>query len=118
MPEDVTISKDLGIIEIHSYGHITKEVVVSTIELVKKIGDESGIRAILVDTTEQKSVPRTVDTLNLVQMLPLSTKLAFLISDKQETKNDIYFLETAAFNANVKAKIFYSKMEAIEYIKS
>ena len=116
MPEDVTINDDLRIIEVYSHGSVSKENILASIASVKQITNETGIKSVLVDTTEEKTFPSAVGIINFVEQLPRYTKFAVLVSSDQVTKDDVEFAETAAYNRGFLLKIFTSKKEAIEWL--
>ena len=117
MPESITINKDLGIIEVHSYGDVTREDLDLLLATVNKIGEDIGIRMVLVDTTEQKTMPSFSNIFDFVEKLPPTIRIAIVVSEKQATKDALEFLETIAVNRCFTVKKFLSRKEAIDWLK-
>ena len=90
MPDTVELNRQLKIIEVHSFGTVSDRDLESSIAAVNKIKDETGINAILVDTTEQESLP--------------------------DTAEDIRFIETVAHNRGIQIRIFSARKEALDWL--
>lgn len=118
MPEDVTINKELDIIEVYSYGNVTGEILDATVKQIKRIEKETGINKVLVDTTKQKSMPDTITLYEFANNLPRDFMYAIVISEKQSTKPEQDFFETVAHNRGFVVNEFTSKEEAIAWLKS
>ncbi len=117
MPENITINKELGIIEVHSYGDVTREVLDLSLVTLKQIAEDTGIRMVLVDTTEQETMPTITDIFYFVVKLPETFRFAIIVSEKQSSKDDQDFLETVAYNRFFNVKEFFSRKEAVEWLK-
>ena len=118
MPEDITINKELGIIEIHSYGDVTRDDLDLSLATINQIEDDTGLRMALVDTTDQETVPSIIDVINFVLNLPVTFRCAVVVSEKHPTKNDQVFPETVAYNRLFNVNEFFSRKEAIDWLKS
>jgi len=116
MPENITVNKELGIIEIHSYGEVAREDLDLSLATVNQIGEDAGIRMVLVDTTEQETMPSITDIFGFVDKLPDSFRFAIVVSEKQTTKDKQDFLETVAINRSFNVKEFFSRKEAIDWL--
>ena len=117
MPENVTINKELGIIEIYSHGDVTRYDLDLSFATINQIGEDTGIRMVLVDTTEQKKVPSIIDVINFVVKLPVTFRCAVIVSEKHPTQNDQVFPETVAYNRLFNMKEFFSRREAIDWLR-
>lgn len=117
MPEDVTVNAALGIIEVHSYGDITEEILNATIEKIIELEKETSINKVLVDTIGQNSMPSTVSLYQFSSNIPRLFKYAIVISKEQSTKQAQDFVETVAQNRGYMIQEFISKEEAIEWLK-
>ena len=117
MPENVTINKELGIIEIHSYSDVTRDDLDLSLATVNQIAEDTGIRMVLVDTTEQETVPSIVDIFRFGEKLPRTIKLAIVVSEKQPTKDNVEFFKTVAVNRFSNVKQFFSRKDVVEWLK-
>ena len=117
MPEKVSHNKKLGIIEVRSYGVVSPEEIVSSVNLVEQIRTETGINKVLVDTLELKSFPSTMRIFDIVAQFPRSVRIAVVTSDEQPTKDDVRFTVTAASNRGVSIREFTSQADALEWLK-
>lgn len=117
MPENITINKELGIIEVHSYGNVTREDLDLSLVTVKQIKEDTEIKRVLIDTTEQEKMPSIMDIFEFVEKLPETFRFAIVASEKQPTKDNHDFLETAAANRLLNVKKFFSRKEAIDWLK-
>ena len=117
MPENITINKELGIIEVHSYGDVTRDDLDLSLVTVKQIEKDTGIRMVLVDTTEQETMPSIMDIFGFAEKLPAIFRFAAVVSEKQPTKNNHNFLETVAVTRRINMKVFSARKEAIDWLK-
>ena len=117
MPENITINKELGIIEVHSYGDVTRDDLELSLATINQIAEDTGIRMVLVDTTEQETIPTITDTFYFVVKLPETFRFAIVVSEKQSSKDDQDFLDTVAYNRFINVKEFFSRKEAVEWLR-
>ena len=47
MPEEIKVNKELGIIEVNSYGKVTYEDTLSSLATIEKLMKETGIKRVL-----------------------------------------------------------------------
>ena len=118
MPEDIIINRDLGIIEVHSYGNVTGDTLDASLTKVKQIEENTGIGKVLVDTTEQDTMPSTFTIFQFAEKLPRDFRFAIIVSEKQATRLDQDFFETVARNRGFIVKEFISKEKAIAWLTS
>jgi predicted metal-binding protein len=97
---------------------VTQEDLDSSVSKVKQIEEDTGIRTVLVDTTEQETMPSTINIFDFVLKLPRAFRFAVVVSEKQVTNDDQHFLETVAVNRNISVKKFFSKEKTLEWLKS
>ncbi len=117
MPENITINKELGIIEIYSYGDVTREDLDLSLATVNQIREDTGIIMVLVDTTEQEKMPSIMDVFDYAEKLPQTFRFAIVVSEKQPTINNHNFIETVAVNRSINMKDFFSREEAVEWLR-
>ncbi len=116
MPDLVTINKDENIIEITSYGVISKNDIKESIAKIKQIMNEIGINKVMVDTTKQESMPGTMGIFDIFTIFPRDFKVALFRNDGQLTSEDIHFIETIAHNRGIMIKAFTSVDNAKEWL--
>jgi len=116
MPDSVTHNEELGIIEVHSFNIISTEDVSSTVNIVKHISNETGIKKVLVDTLEVESMPSITSILNLTKTFPRNVKIAILCSKEQPTFKDILFIEKSALYQAISIRLFTSKNDAFQWL--
>ena len=118
MPEIVRVIKELGIIEVQSFGDVSVEDIASSVEFVKQIFKKAGINKVLVNTTKQESMPSTMNIFDFFSSnLPIDTKIAVLFTEKQPTESDIRFGEAVASNRGFSIQIFTSRDKALKWLK-
>ena len=117
MPETVTHNEELGIIEVHSFDVISKEDISSSANLVKHISKETGIKKVLVNALEIKSMPSVADIFSLYKVFPRNVKIAVLCSKEQPAFKDMVFTETVALTRGISLRLFISKTDAFQWLK-
>jgi hypothetical protein len=117
LPEEITLNKELGIIEVLSHGKVTGKDCSRSLALLKELIRTSGVHKVLSDTRKQKSTPSTMDIFNFGVSLPTSIKLAVIVSESQPTLNDVAFVDNVAHNRGVNIKKFTSRSEALEWLQ-
>ncbi len=116
MPDLLTINKDENIIEIKSYGVVSKNDIKESIAKIKQINNEIGINKVMVDTTKQESMPGTMGIFDIFTIFPRDFKVAVLTNEGQLTSEDIHFIETIAHNRGIMIKEFSSIEDAKEWL--
>ena len=116
MPDKIRVNEDRGIIEVQSYGVVTKEDIAESINKIQQIGKTKGIKKILVDTTKQETMPSTVDVFEIFSNFPRGFRLATLIQRSQATAEVLRFVETVGVNRAFPVKIFYEKDQALQWL--
>ena len=118
MPDKVELNKDLGIIEITSFGIVSSGDIMDSINKIMKIFKETGVHKVLVDTTTQEKMPGTVGIFKLFSSMPKEVVYVLLVKEHQLTEEDLIFAETVAVNRGVQIKIFYDREKAIDWLNS
>ena len=118
MPEEVKLNKEEGIIEVSSYGVVTKQDIINSVDIVLKINRDTGIDKVLVDTREQTLMPSSIEIVELfAEKFPHDMKVAVITSEEQATKRDIDFAEIIAANRFFdKFRMFPSKEQAMAWL--
>jgi len=118
MPEDITVNKKLGIIEVNSYGKVTHEDSLASLATLEALIKETAILKVLSDTQKQDSAPSTFNIYDFGVNLPRQLKIAIIASKDQTTSQDVTFLDNVAHNRGVNIKIFSSRNEALEWLRN
>jgi len=117
MSENITVNKELGIIEILSYGKVSHEDSLSSLATLQALIGESGIRKVLSDTRKQDFQPRTMNIYDFGKQLPRKVKIAVIVSQDQPTAGAVSFLDDVAYNRGINIRLFSSRSEALEWLK-
>ena len=118
MPSSVKLNKAGDLIEIQSYGEITKENIAESITKIKEFNANTIVSKILVDTTKQEKLPDAFTLLELAKTFPSGMKVAMLIKETQPTINDIHFVETTNLNRGVDIKYFTDINQAMHWLRN
>jgi hypothetical protein len=116
MPDALTVNKGRGFVEIRSYGTVSQSDIAASIAKVSEIAAAEGITSVLVDTTEQESLPSTLDIHSLFAQFPRVLRVA-LISTKQPTADDVHFIETVAVNRGISIRVFPNRDDAEMWLR-
>ena len=117
MPENLTVNKELGIIEILSYGKVSLEDSLSSLDTLHTLMGESGIRKVLSDTRKQNFQPSMMNIYEFGTKLPHKVQIAVIVSQDQPTTDAISFLDNVAFNRGVNIRLFGSRSDALEWLE-
>jgi len=118
MPEDISVNKELGIIEVQSYGEVTYEDTLSSLATLEESMGQSGITKVLADTRNQEFRPSTAHVYDFGARLPRDAKIAVIVSQEQPTGQDVSFLCDVAQNHGVDVSLFWSRSEALDWLKN
>ena len=115
MPEELRVDKDRRVVEVRSYGVVSREDMAASIASVQDIADAEGITNVLVDATAQESMPSTLDIFDLFSNHPGGVAVA-VVGTKQPTAGDLEFAETVAVNRGIRIKVFPSPADAEKWL--
>ncbi len=116
MPEKIILNEQRGIIEVSSYGIVTKQDIMNTVDAALKITRGKGINKVLVDTREQTAMPDSSEVVDIFSDFPDDFKVAMLVSEEQPTAKGVAFLETVAVNRFFNYRIFSSEEQALAWL--
>jgi len=116
MPDKINVNEELGIIEVESFGLVTKDDISESINAARELHDSKDVVKILVDATKQNKMPGTVDIYNLFANLPLKFKIAILARESGANFNDLKFGVTVAKNRGTLIKLYTEKQEALDWL--
>ena len=117
MPEKVTVSEDLEIIRIESWGDITAVDLKGSLEAVIKIRQERGLTKVLVDATGDTSLPSTLPVFEFGAELAGGVRgMRFAIVANAKVREDLDFMETVVRNRGGQMKMFESTQDALAWL--
>jgi len=116
MPEEVVFLDDFNLIEVRSFGKVSKKNIEKTVFEIVKIQTEKHAFRVLVDTTKQTEMPNPTEIYNIFTDFPSDVKVALLTNANQKTEKEIYFCETVAINNGKMFKIFVNRNDAIKWL--
>ncbi len=116
MPEEVSVNKELGIIEIKSYGIVTREDLSCVLEPVEALVKETGINKVLVDTLEEKELPNMWDLNGFGASIPVSLKVAIVFTEEQPTARKAEFVKNISSFRGVQIQTFTSREDSLEWL--
>lgn len=116
MPGTVSMNKELGVIEVSSFGDVTPDDIFDNTLAVEKMREKNGVDKVLLDVRKQSSTAGMTDIFRIASEVPLSMKLAVVLSEGQPTEEDNRFFETMANSCGASVQTFPSKDEAVEWL--
>ncbi len=116
MPEKVFVNKQLGIIEVKSYGIVTRENLSSVLESIEAIMKETGIYKVIVDTSEEKILPNMWDLDGFGASIPATLKIAIVVIDEQPTARKTEFVKNVTSFNGVQIQTFASRQNSLEWL--
>lgn len=117
MPEKVFINSDLKIIEIDSYGIVSKEEMENSMALVEQFIENTGTRKVLIDASSQTNAPSFKALSEFGEKL--SDKLIdvqFSVFTSENVIQEMQFLSLVGFNSGTQIKIFPSRQGAVDWL--
>ncbi len=118
MPVEVLANKDIGVIEVRSYGVLTREDLFSAVESTKMLVIETKTNKVLVNTSEEKELPNILDLDDLGSSIPKYMKIAVVVSDEQPTAMRSRFIVNIASVKGAHIDTFTTREDALEWLKS
>ena len=120
MPETITVHDDLEIIEVHSFGQVTKEDLLQSLKMVDKIYQERGYNKVLVDAQEEKGIPNAVDLFMFsgsMEQAYIGKTGRFALVTSMATQKDLEFLAKTVREKGIIVETFMSVNEALDWLK-
>jgi len=118
MPDTLKVDNEKEIIEIRSYGTLTKVDMEKSIEGLMELKRKHGIDKVLIDTTKLDSVPNTIEIFETMANFPHGFKVAIIIDKNKAIASDIRFGETVAMNRGKNIKVFSNNSSAINWLEN
>ena len=117
MPEIVRIDRELGIIVIDSSQQVEADDLRRSLESVLQIAHHHGLNKLLVDTTDQASLPSIGDLFGFASELSSRARnLKHAIVVAEQSPEDLRFIKTAAHNRGAIIQIFSSRDDALAWL--
>jgi hypothetical protein len=117
MPEEVTIRKDLEVIQVESCGNITTEDFQKTLDTILRIRQDQGLTKVFVDATKATSYPSTMPIHDFgSQVADLLRGLKVAIVVVPGTRNESMFFETVARNRGGNVSLFDSPAAVLAWL--
>ena len=117
MPEQVTVRVEDQIIEVRSAGDVSAEQMKASLAEVVRLRNEQGIKRVLIDATDQTSLPPTMSIYEFAgQLSKLCRDIKFAVVGVSKLHNDITFMETVARNRGAYVRVFADSESALEWL--
>lgn len=120
MPETITVHDDLEIIEVHSFGQVTKEDLLQSLQKVDQIYQTRGYNKVLVDAQEEEGIPNAVDLFMFASSMEnafIGKAGQFAVVISEATRKDLEFLTETLKKRGIRIKTFTSVEEALSWLK-
>jgi predicted lipoprotein len=120
MPETITVHDDLEIIEVHSFGQVTKEDLLQSLQAVDQIYQTRGYNKVLIDAQEEEGIPNTIDLFMFsasMEKAYIGKTGRFAVVISEATRKDLEFLAKTTQKRGMKVNTFMSVDEAIDWLK-
>ena len=89
MPDKLHVNEQLGIIEVRSFGEVSGADISGSIREIWRLSRELNIRKIVVDTTEQDTMPDILQLVGIFEDFPRDLKLALVARADQATSENV-----------------------------
>ena len=116
MPDEVRFNQELNLIEVRSFGVVTKSDIVGSIEKIRQIQEDTGVNRLLVDTTAQETLPNPIEIFEIFSAYPREIRTALLVKRTQTTAKDVEFVETVALNRGKTVRLHDDLEQALEWL--
>jgi hypothetical protein len=119
MPETITVHDDLEIIEVHSFGQVTKQDLLQSLQAVDQIYQTRGYNKVLIDAQEEEGIPNAIDLFMFGDSMGkayVSKTGRFAVVTSEATRKDLEFLAKTSQDRGMKVDVFMSVDEAIDWL--
>jgi hypothetical protein len=118
MSDKIVVDKDMGLIILYPVNAVTSDNVIESMKKVCSLSESTGIMSLLVDAREIDSMPSIVDVFELTCDFPRNLKIAVLLPGKDDPAEKLQFGENVGYNRGIPVRLFKSKSDAVEWLKS
>ncbi len=117
MPEEVTIREELQVIQVKSWGDITKEDFKNTLDAILRIREDQGLTKVFVDATRVTSYPSTISIFEFGSEAadPLRG-IRLAIASPPGQRDEPVFFETVTCNRGARVRAFDSPDAALAWL--
>jgi hypothetical protein len=117
MPEAVELLHDGQIIHVRSYGEVTIDELRASLADVKRIREERGVNRLLVDASEETSLPSTMPVYDFgVDLSETLRGMTIALVKSPATTSALHFLESVVLNRGVALRTFESVEPALAWL--
>ena len=116
MPQKVSVNTELGMIEVESYGVVTREELSRSLEQVEARAKETGFHKVLVYTPNTEQLPSVLELDNFGAAIPPHLKVAVVVAVGQATERKALFVVNVAKLKGARVKRFVSKEQALAWL--
>jgi hypothetical protein len=116
MPEEVFVNRDLGVIEVRSFGAVSREDLAGSVEQIETLSKETGFSKVLVDISEEEELPNVLDLDDFGGTIPGFLKVAVVAVEGLPTAKKADFLRNVASVKGAQMELFTSRDEALEWL--
>ncbi len=121
MPELVEVRGDQGLIQVRSWGVVTREDLEGTLRGLLEALQQTGLCHVLIDGREQLSLPDTVDTFEYGEHAAVTLAgRGLLIAGvpSAAAREKASFLENVAFNRGLAMRLFPTIEAALAWLRA
>jgi hypothetical protein len=116
MPEKVSVNTELGMIEVESYGVVTREDLSRSLEQVEARAKETGMHKVLVYTPKAEQLPAYLELDDFGAAIPPYLKVAVVVAVGQPTERKALFVVNVAKLKGARVKSFVSREQALAWL--
>ena len=116
MPQKVSVNTELGMIEVESYGVVTREDLTRSLEQVETRTKETGMHKVLVYTPKAEQLPSYLELDDFGAAIPPYLKVAVVVAVGQPTERKALFVVNVAKLKGARVKRFVSKEQALAWL--
>lgn len=118
MSDEIIVDKEMELIILCPVNSVTSDNVIESMKKVCSLSESTGIMSLLVDAREIDSMPSVVDVFELTRDFPRNLKIAVLLPRKDDPAEKLQFGENVGYNRGIPVRLFKSKSDAVEWLKS
>lgn len=117
MPRDYKIHKASELLFIDSYGLISKDDMLTSINTINRHYKNKKISKVIIDARKQESMPSLKDIVSLTGKLPKKIKLAVICPSSQETHRSVWITSKWNKKNGSDVKMFDTCSEAFDWLE-
>lgn len=114
MPETVELDRKAGVIRVRSFDDVSIEMMRSTVAESLTIAKREKVKKVLVDATDLRALPGTLDLFHFAAGLPIDLKFAVVLPKPLVEKAK--FAENVALNRARRFRVFGTVEDAEKWL--